>query len=138
MQIKINPSGIPGELKNISQWILWRKTKPKANGRFGKQPVNSAGYPVSVTDPTNWQPFRVTVEQLEKSSSADGVGFCLSNEQVDTPEGKRFIVGIDIDECVSQKSEGLDSDLTPEARAILDVVNSYAELSPSGTGIRAF
>ena len=124
---KINSVSIPPELRDISRWVLWRKTEAKPNGRFGKQPVNSAGYPISVTDPTNWQPFRVTVEQLEKSPAADGIGFCLSNEQVDTPEGKRFIVGIDIDECVSQESGGLDSDLNPKVRAILDLVNSYAE-----------
>ncbi len=62
MAIALKIAGIPADLKRLDQWILWRTTEEKANGRFGKQPIHKSGYPVSATDPKNWMPFERGVE----------------------------------------------------------------------------
>ena len=41
-------------------------------------------------------------------------------------------VAIDIDHCLN------DSGITDEAKAIIKTLDSYTEISPSGTGIRIF
>jgi primase-polymerase (primpol)-like protein len=51
-----------------------------------------------------------------------GVGLVLTAEM--------SIVGFDLDHCIE---EGLASD---EARRIISALDSYAETSPSGTGVR--
>jgi P4 family phage/plasmid primase-like protien len=136
--IDINTAGIPPALKQLDQWVLWRRTETKEHGRFGKQPIHRAGYPVSATEPKNWLSFNTAVADFKSSAHAAGLGFCLSGQPVDTPNGKRYLVGIDIDLCVTPASERQEAELTPEAEAILQLVDSYAELSPSGTGVRAF
>jgi primase-polymerase (primpol)-like protein len=53
-----------------------------------------------------------------------GIGFVLTSDL--------GIVGIDLDHCVEGKK------IQPWARKIIDTLNTYTEVSPSGTGIRMF
>jgi len=138
MKLNINLTGIPPELKQLDQWILWRKTEPKKGGRFGKQPISAAGYVISATAPKNWHPFNTAVTQLNSSTIASGLGICLSGLPVETPKGKYYLVGLDLDKCVLPEPASNAPKLTPEAQSIIDSIASYWELSPSGTGVRAF
>jgi P4 family phage/plasmid primase-like protien len=137
MFIELNVDGIPSELKDLPHWILWSKSEDKSSGRFGKKPINKRGYPVDATDPKNWLTFKAALSERERSSHAAGLGLCMSGNPVTTHEGPRFLVGIDIDECVRWEDAGAGG-LTEQAAEILGAMNSYSEISPSGTGVRGF
>ena len=131
-------NGIPKDLKQHRQWILWKRGEDKGNGRFGKQPCDSRGYPTSATNPENWLSYDQAIQQLNLNPKAAGLGFCLSGKPLKIAEGERYLVGIDLDECVTVLPEDEGVRIDPQSSAILDCLNTYTELSPSRTGVRAF
>jgi len=137
MALKLNPAGIPTDLKHLNQWILWRKTEEKDNGRFGKQPISKDGYPISATNPKNWLSFEHALEQLQRSNCAAGLGICLSGKPIEKSKKEKYLVGIDLDNCVTTAVTG-QPEIAAEAKLIVELMNSYSELSPSGTGVRGF
>jgi len=133
-----NLAGIPAELKQYPQWILWCRTEDKENNRFGKRPCNEAGFAISATDSRNWLPFDTAVAQFKRSKHASGIGICLSGEPIEGSGVAKYLVGIDIDECVLSRTDTGEATLAPRAADILKKLDTYWELSPSGTGVRAF
>jgi len=127
------PSGIPAEednhrcavpagLADRRQWVAW-KSKIRPDGSCAKVPINPAtGYPADVTEPHTWGTLaeaQATAARLEFA----GVGFVFT--EVDP------FVGIDLDGCRDPET----GDLKPWAAAIVRRLDSYAEVSPSGTGV---
>ncbi len=114
-----NP-GIPAELRAIDQWLAYRAV-PKPNGKINKPPINArTGEPGSSTDPSTWSSFDVAA-----TSSPIGAGFVL------TPDDPYF--AIDLDTCVNAETGAIE----PSAQAIVDRIDTYWEVSFSGTGLRA-
>lgn len=105
----------PDELRELPQWVLWKFDFRK--GKWTKPPRTIQKGAASVTDPRTWSDYS-TVVDVYLDGWADGVGFVL------TPEV--HIIALDFDDC------------TPEAARPFLFPNSYAELSPSGAGIRQF
>ena len=136
-----NVDTIPQDLKNISQWVIWQAAVNEGKPKPDKIPVNPATRKAaSSTNPTNWhsfevaccvyytlrdQPFSVYVGKKLRVGPIAGVGFVLTASDP--------FVGIDIDNCVSS-----DGGITAFAQEIIDKMDSYTEISPSGTGIRIF
>ncbi len=120
---------IPISLKKISRWVLWRLVEvgEESNKRWSKLPLQSNGSSASSTNPTTWCDF-LHAQEAYQTGRFDGVGFVF--------DGSDGIMGIDLDDCVDAV-QGPTS-LTPEAQAIKDAVLGYAEVSPSGTGIKIF
>lgn len=119
--------GIPIALKEVPRWVLWRYEL--AGGKWTKVPWQArGGGRASSTDPTSWEPLATAREAYEQSRDAtrpyDGIGFVLAAED--------DLVGIDLDHCLS---DGRASD---EARAIVRLLDSYTEVTPSGEGLRVF
>ena len=111
---------IPEALTNREQWICWRTQE--RDGKPTKVPiVPGTGEYASATDPETWRPFDDALEYLEQGDAA-GIGFVFSE---DDP-----FVGIDLDDCrdpeTGAPSEG--------AREIIVELDSFTEVSPSGTG----
>lgn len=103
---------IAQELKLLTQWVCHRDKKPfnPATGKAAK-----AGRP------DTW----VTFDRAVKASgSYDGIGFEFNNNG---------IVGIDLDKVLT--AEGT---LLPEAAGIVEMLDSYTEISPSGKGLHIF
>lgn len=120
--LPVNVAAIPAELRSLPRWVTWR-AKPRF-GRPTKVPYTpTTGKPASVTDPKTWGTF---AEASAAAARYDGVGFVLV-------KGDR-IVGFDLDRCLDPDTGTMNA----EARAIIDEVRSYSEVSPSGTGIRIF
>ena len=111
---------IPQPLKDLPQWVLWRREKRK--GKFTKVPYSPATKKnASVTNPADW----ATLDQAMaacKEGGFDGVGYVLTKEDPFT--------GVDLDHCLDPKTGVIE----PWALAIVDQLNSYTERSPSGTG----
>lgn len=114
---------VPEELRRHDRWVCWRRET--RDGKPTKVPYNPAtGLRASSTDPRDWFPFDAAVGAAGEGGY-DGVGFVFA-------EGEGFC-GIDIDGCI-----GEDGRVSDGAREIIDALGSYAEVSPSGTGVKIF
>ena len=123
-----NFAGIPAELRRLSRWVTWRaeseggKTKPRKTPYRADLPHTRA----SSTDPETWCSFE-QAEAAYLDGDRTGVGLVL--------DGTGDLAGVDIDECRDAATGTVD----PAALALLDIMAAaYVEVSPSGTGLRAF
>ncbi len=84
----------------------------------------------STTDPATWATFGEALKAYEANATDfAGLGFVLGH----IADSDSWISGIDLDDCVD--SEG---NVETWAQQILDGFKSYAELSPSGQGVKIF
>jgi putative DNA primase/helicase len=125
-KIEIQPDNIPEELKSKDKWLLWRWEVTKGRDKPTKPPYRLDGKRADVTDPESWAPFQKALNRLLKVGKYHGVGFCLS-----TSDG---IVAWDLDHCINQRT----AEVEPWAMAIVQSLNSYTEVTPSGEGLRVF
>lgn len=109
---------IPAELRARRQWLTWRLETRE--GKPTKIPYTVTGTPASTTDPATWTSF----DEAVAATGFSGVGYVLSDDD--------GLVGVDFDDCLSEGS------LHSEAAALLLALDTYAETSPSGNGVKAF
>lgn len=123
--LPVNPTNIPPELlSKPRQWVGWRYTR--VDGKWTKPLiVPQEGRNARSTDPADWRDFKDAFKYY-RAGSVDGVGFVTN--------GTGGIVAIDLDECRHPDT----GELTDEAVGIIKEMNSYTEISPSGTGLRIF
>ena len=122
----ITEGSIPDTIRTVEQWICWRE-----DDRDGKptkvpiKPYRTSGTPfASATDPGTWRDFETALTyHRERNSRTDGVGFVF--------DPKAGVVGVDLDNCRDADSEELES----WTADIIDRLDSYTEVSPSGTGV---
>jgi primase-polymerase (primpol)-like protein len=115
-----NQEIIPEDLREREQWVCWREED--RDGKPTKIPVTpGTGAFASSTDPKTWASFETALEYAE-TEYADGVGFVFTN---DDP-----IVGVDLDDCRDPEADDVDD----AALDIIERLDSYTEVSPSGTG----
>ena len=104
--------------------MLWRLEQRE--GRQTKPPINpSSGFRGNVQDPKQWRDFDNAMK-IHKGGRfhTNGISVVLH------PESE--LVGLDLDPCIS------DGTFTQDATEIINRVNSYSEISPSGKGVRIF
>jgi hypothetical protein len=95
-----------------------------------KVPYRPDGPKALSNRPSTWTTFETACAALEGPNphGFDGVGFMFWHP----PHTEAaYFVGIDLDKCRNPKTGVIE----PWARAILDRLNSYAEVSPSGAGV---
>jgi primase-polymerase (primpol)-like protein len=98
---------------------------------WDKPPVNArTGALASSTNPRTWSTFDEALAAYERGG-LDGVGLVLHKEKGDEGPG---LVGIDLDKCRDPQTGAVE----PWALEVVNKINSYTELSPSGTGLRIF
>jgi len=114
------PETVPETLRERDQWVCWREEE--RDGKPTKIPVTpGAGGFASSTESETWAGFEAALDYTE-TEHADGVGFVFTD---DDP-----IVGIDLDDCRDPETGDVDDD----AQDIIARLDSYTEVSPSGTG----
>src|SRR5215203_1732216 len=87
--LRVNPDGIPDELKRRQQWVNWRLEE--RDGKTTKVPYNPrAGRKASSIDPATWSAFAAVVSAA-KSGAYTGIGFVFSSDDPYT--------GVDLDHC---------------------------------------
>jgi putative DNA primase/helicase len=128
----VNAAKIPQELKDRPQWVLWRLEKRRYKDT--KIPISVNGSMASATDPRTWASFAEVLDVLLAAPDRfQGLGYVFS---ADDP-----FTGIDLDNDAAKPGftcmhdDGFLGELTDEAQAIIDTMNSYAEYSQSGSGI---
>lgn len=122
--LSVRPENIPDELKRWPQWVVWRYEPNPKNATWDKPPrqVRLGGL-ASSTDRRTWATYEDALAAYQDPDRHwDGIGFCPSTEDP-------FVFG-DFDHCLQ------DRKLDPEVVHLLRETPSYAELSPSGTGVR--
>jgi putative DNA primase/helicase len=114
---------VPASLKKISNWVHWQR-KLDENGKSTKIPYVVGSSKKAATDnPSSWGTFKKAVNS---ATSERGVGFVLP------PSGKLFF--IDLDHVINLQSGAM----MPWANRLIRELNSFAETSPSGTGIHIY
>ena len=122
---------MPQRLKKLPNWILW-KTQERENGKMTKIPYQFNGeQEARANDYTTWSFFE-TIEYYYNllKSNVSGIGFVFNREQ--------NIIGIDIDHCVEYEESDVNRErpiINDLAKEIIEKLNSYTEISVSGTGI---
>ena len=115
----------PQCLRTRRQWVCWKKETVK--GRLTKVPYDvKTGCKASSTDASTWATFEQAVESYTKSGQYEGVGFVFT---ADDP-----FCGVDLDDCIDPAT----GELKPWGRQAVAALDSYAEVSPSGTGVKVF
>jgi len=119
------PDSTPDELKVLHHWVDWRLRKRNGKRKKPKKVpyTPSTGRRASPTDPSTWGTYEEALQALERY---DGLGVGLTEEDP--------FVGIDLDNCVDPET----GEVAAWASEIVDALDSYTELSPSGTGLRVF
>ena len=111
--------GIPAALRDRPHWVMWRLIE--RDGRPTKAPYQLNGTLASSTNPETWSDFD---SAYQYRSRFDGVGIVLT-------EG---LAGVDLDHCRDAET----GEIAPWAWEIIRELDSYSEVSPSGTGVKVF
>lgn len=116
-------SAVPEELKSTRSWVRW-KFVPDEGKKPRKVPITPSGPNAAKVDgPSTWGPFDEALSHVGDNGTV-GVGLVFNDQSE--------YGGFDIDGCIDPET-GLLSD---DARAILEKFNTYAEISPSGLGVK--
>lgn len=113
-------NNIPSDLKRERRWVLWNLEV--RNGRPTKVPYVAARPTerASVDDQTSWSSYE-EARDASLDGKADGIGFVLGDPYV----------GTDLDKCRDPKTGTIE----PAAQEIVSTLDSYTEITPSGTGV---
>lgn len=126
--VDVDAAGIPDELKERKQWVLWRhelRTAKDGSVRWQKMPKQPDESNAASDDPGSWLPFHTAYAVYQANRNLfDGIGFVFSADDPYT--------GVDLDACRNPETELL----TDWATDITSRLNSYCEVSPSGQGVK--
>lgn len=116
----IHIENIPQEMKEVKAWVCWREAE--RDGKITKIPTSPfSGRDISITAPSNWMTFGEAV-RFSRTTGIAGIGFVFSKQN--------GFVGVDIDHCIDEYGN-----LSPLAKEIVEKLDSYTEISVSGTGL---
>ena len=108
-------------IRELEQWLCWRIEE--RDGEPTKVPYSPlTGERASSTDPATWASYQKAVA-LRKDRSFDGIGFVFTK---DDP-----FCGVDLDGCLNTETGEIEG----WAQEIIEELDSYTEISPSGTGV---
>lgn len=112
---------IPAALKHEAQWICWQTEY--RSGDATKVPLDpETGAYSSVTAPETWSDFATARGYYRATDGVEGVGFVFTAEDP--------YAGVDLDACRDPETGEVDD----WAVDVLRRLESYTEVSPSGTG----
>ena len=124
--LALSLDNIPQDLQALDRWVLWKnvqRSKPSGEKVWAKMPLSAKGGAGSSTDAATWASFGAAVDEY-LMGDYDGIGIVLGGT----------LHGIDLDDC----RDPVTGSLSELAQETLDKVEGYAEVSPSGTGLKIF
>ena len=120
----VNVEAIPTDLRTHKQWVVWRYGPPRKDGKPEKQPYTPQTSKLAKpNDSATWGTFDDALAQYE-TGNYKGIGFVVH-------AGDPY-VGVDLDGCRDAET----GELRTWARRIIERLNTYTEVSPSGRGVR--
>jgi hypothetical protein len=125
-RIEVIADNIPERLRNLRRWVVWNwRLRGKS---WDKPPRQTNGGFASVDDSATWATFDEALA-AHRAGTFDGVGFVLGPVE---EEGVTYI-GLDLDDCRNPAT----GEIALWAASHLQSLDTYAEVSPSGAGIKA-
>jgi KaiC/GvpD/RAD55 family RecA-like ATPase len=125
MDKTISVENIPTELRKLNQWVVWKVASRSGGDKPTKLPFQLNGQLASASDPATWCAFDDAVSKYSEGGF-EGIGFEFTREDE--------FCGIDLDGC-RNPATGMVSGW---AREIILAMNTYAEVSPSQTGVKLY
>lgn len=123
-----DPSELPDELRAAARWVRWKNEQEPGNPKGRKIPLSPISrFPAKSTDSSTWGSFETALAHAGEAPSV-GLGFVLGRN------GSRGYVGIDLDHVRDAET----GELAAEAVEIIRRAGTYAEVSPSRTGVKLF
>lgn len=123
--LELRPGGIPRELADRPQWVCWKYLPPKKPGDdWRKVPFDPADGRWSQGDHETWG--RTFTAACAAAVAYDGIGYVFSKDDPYT--------GIDLDDVRNPET----GELLPWAATLVDRLATFADVSPSGTGVKLF
>ncbi len=116
------PQSIPGQLKALEQWVLWRRETRKG-GKPTKVPYSAHGGMGKSNDPSTWASFERALDTYQRGDY-DGLGFVFCKGD--------GLTGVDLDHCTGYG--GPNEAAAEILKHFADC--AYIERSPSGEGLR--
>ncbi|MBB5695520.1 DUF927 domain-containing protein [Muricoccus pecuniae] len=127
-----SPSVDLASLAEASRWVAWQDEARGSTGKPTKTPINPAtGGKAMADNPSTWgtrQAAEVRARDLPLPFGSGGIGLELGEH-----EGCA-VGGIDLDTCRDPETGAL----APWALEVIRRFATYAEVSPSGTGMKVF
>jgi hypothetical protein len=113
-------------LQQRDQWVSWDYTWNESRQKWDKPPINPhTGGGASHSNPQTWSSYADAAAR-STTRGLTGVGYVLTSDD--------NITGIDLDDC----RNGETGELASWVQEILNFAETYAEVSPSGQGVRLF
>ena len=131
-QHPLRPEAIPMELADLDQWVVWSYEVHRwKNGTFGvgKVPYQAKipNRKASRTTSLDWCDLETAVRCVKNDCyHVDGIGFVFSRTD--------GLSGVDFDNCL----DPLTGCIREEYQFWIDALGGYAEVSPSGTGVKVW
>jgi putative DNA primase/helicase len=123
-----NEKNIPTEIRQLPAWLVWKCPEiSKETGKVKKVPLyttngkNRSGTQGSPDDIANLVTFDQAFEYFRGHEGIAGVGFCTLPQF--------GVTALDVDHCIS------NGVYRPDVEPLIS--DTYAEISPSDTGVRA-
>lgn len=109
----------PQTLIERERWVCWRYEQ----GGDKKPPYDpETDERASIHEPETWSDFETALEAYQRRNY-DGIGFILTEDGA--------LTGFDFDDCRDPET----GEIEPEVEGVIERLDSYSEISPSGTGI---
>jgi hypothetical protein len=118
-------SAIPQALREQRRWAPWRAVWNVKKQKYDKVPhrADRPEYGISSAKPEQWASYEMALAAFRRSPERfAGIGYCMT--------GQHEFVGVDLDHCVEAGA------VAPWAAEVVAQLDSYTEVSPSGTGLR--
>lgn len=120
--IEFDFDALPARLTAREQWVCWREQE--RDGKLTKVPVDpTTGEHASTADDRTWASFDTARSYATSEATIAGIGFVFTTTDP--------FVGVDLDDCRDPDT----GTLTERTQAIVRQLDSYTEVSPSGTGV---
>ena len=108
-------------IRDLRQWVCW--LSEERDGKLTKIPYSPlTGGKASSTNPATWAGYSEAVVAYKERGDC-GIGFMFTKEDE--------FVGVDLDHCLDSET----GEVEDWAREIIHELDSYTEVSPSGTGV---
>jgi len=113
------PDNVPEELKIGERWVTCDEYKVPLIAI-----ENGAVFAAKSTDPETWRSYETALKAYQENEYIAGIGRVI--------EADSDLVGVDLDDCIN----GDTGEISSWASRIIERLGSYAEVSPSLTGIK--
>lgn len=116
----IDVARLPVEIRDSARAVVWKRETRAGTATKVPYCPHRPAVRAAVDDPATWGAFSAALAAV-RAGQADGAGIVLG----------AGLVGVDLDHCRDRATGAL----TERARAIIHALDSYTEVSPSGTGL---